>query len=161
FIPDSYLRASVDDRLSLLQGMMDADGGTYLRPEGGRWSNYSTSNLTLARNLCDLVGSLGGHASIRECKARGGNRSQEYVVTIQQRPDGMCPHRLERKVSLYRGAKPSRNRRRRHISEIESVGYRPVRCITVEHPEHLYITDDYIVTHNSSRVPVFERVQEI
>jgi len=36
-----------------------------------------------------------------------------------------------------------------YISEIKYTGKEETQCIMVDHPDHLYITDDYIVTHNT------------
>lgn len=35
------------------------------------------------------------------------------------------------------------------ISAVKPVGVKEVQCIHIAHPRHLYITDDYIVTHNT------------
>lgn len=35
------------------------------------------------------------------------------------------------------------------LTSIESVGVMATQCISIDHPEHLYITDDFIVTHNT------------
>jgi hypothetical protein len=35
------------------------------------------------------------------------------------------------------------------VQSIEYVKDKPAQCIMVDHPDHLYITDDYIVTHNT------------
>jgi phosphate starvation-inducible PhoH-like protein len=37
----------------------------------------------------------------------------------------------------------------RYIKSIEYVGKKEAQCISVNHPLHLYITDDFIVTHNT------------
>lgn len=36
-----------------------------------------------------------------------------------------------------------------HITKIEKCGRELCRCIMVENPEHLYLTEDFIVTHNT------------
>ena len=35
------------------------------------------------------------------------------------------------------------------LISIKSVSNEPVKCIMIDSPEHLYVTDDYIVTHNT------------
>jgi hypothetical protein len=35
------------------------------------------------------------------------------------------------------------------ISDIKLVSNEPVKCIMIDSPEHLYVTDDFIVTHNT------------
>ena len=37
----------------------------------------------------------------------------------------------------------------RILSHVHPVGVKPVQCIAVDDPDHLYVTDDYIVTHNT------------
>jgi cobaltochelatase CobS len=46
----------------------------------------------------------------------------------------------------------------KYISEVTYKGKEEVRCISVTNPRHLYITDDYIVTHNTYTA---EKVAEI
>lgn len=36
-----------------------------------------------------------------------------------------------------------------HIASVEPIGNKPAQCILIDHPDHLYITDDFIVTHNT------------
>ena len=38
------------------------------------------------------------------------------------------------------------------IVSIEYVGEMPVQCISIDDPEHLYLTDDFIPTHNTSNI---------
>lgn len=38
---------------------------------------------------------------------------------------------------------------RLRVTSIEADGFEEVQCISVDAPDHLYVTDDYIVTHNS------------
>jgi hypothetical protein len=78
---------------------------------------------------------LGEHKEGRIC----------YIVRIKRGP---CPFRLKRKVERW---KPSRrNDAFRFIDRIEQVAEEKSVCIEVDSPEGLYVTSDYIVTHNSS-----------
>lgn len=152
FIPEMYLRASLEDRLELLRGLMDTDGtvaaGT---PE------FSTSSKRLAEDVRELVKSLGGIVGSLRSKiptyrnSTGdvvpGKRAYSFTVKL---PNGIIPFHLKRKASLVK----SENRLTKHgfdqpIKSIERVGSEEVRCISVSGPSHLYITSDYLVTHNS------------
>lgn len=33
---------------------------------------------------------------------------------------------------------------------VESIGFKEAQCISIEHPDHLYVTDQFIVTHNTA-----------
>lgn len=138
FVPDLYLRASVDQRLSVLQGLMDTDG----------YVNKSACEITLAgRPLIDCVGalveSLGGTCTINEKVIDGEVYFRAY---IRMRP-GLCPFRLKRKVDKYQGA-TAQHGPVRSVRAIESDGYEDSTCLVVSSPDSLYLTAHHIVTHN-------------
>ena len=60
FIPEAYLRASVPDRVKLLQGLCDTDG--YVANQ--RLVEVSTASRKLSDGIRELVGSLGGLCSV-------------------------------------------------------------------------------------------------
>jgi hypothetical protein len=41
---------------------------------------------------------------------------------------------------------------RKAIVAIEEDGVEPAQCILIDDPDHLYITDDFIVTHNTTAI---------
>lgn len=43
----------------------------------------------------------------------------------------------------------------KRVTRIEPIGRYEAKCIMVDHPEHLYVTDDYILTHNSGIETLF------
>lgn len=143
FIPSSYLKASIDERVYLLQGLIDADGcvsDTTVR--------YVTNSVQLAHDVQTLVGSLGGMATVRKVKSRS-----TYQVTISKKlPDWIVPARLPRKVENY-------NKRRvlqrvRTLLGAEFSRNVETRCIKVDVSDSLYVTEDFIVTHNTPRMAV-------
>lgn len=140
FIPDRYKFASVPERLALLQGLMDTDGSA---SSGAH--TFCTCSPQLANDMQFLVQSLGGSASMYRRPDKRGYRDM-YVMTISFN-DGTMPFRLKRKVE-------ERAHQRRYwgrkILKIEPTGIKPVRCITVDNPDGLYITDNFVVTHNSA-----------
>lgn len=132
-IHSDYLYSSVDDRIALLRGLMDADGSC-----NGRSSVFHSNNRGLATDVADLVRSLGGEARFREyCRPDQKN----YCVTINLT---VCPFRLERKARRWIPRSP-----KKYILSISEDGREEQQCISVEDPSRLYVTDDYIVTHNT------------
>ena len=133
FIPAIYLQASVKQRLDLLRGLMDTDGCA----EGGNHARYHTKSPQLARDVRELVRSLGGSAIIRKIATRDVLR-----VEIQAED---CPFLLPAKVARW-----SRGTRRRAsaIVSIEPTTEQECRCITVDRPDGLFLVNDYLTGHN-------------
>lgn len=151
FIPEIYLRAKIEDRIALLQGLMDTDGHINTSDQGYSVS-FSTSSPSLMSGIKDLVGSLGGSTTLSTKTRRG---TDEYEIRVKCLPEAITPFRLKRKADRYH---PHRSGQYRHIKSVEHVGSKPVQCILVDYDRHTYITDDYIVTHNTTRVPIYERI---
>lgn len=148
FIPADYLISSIEDRTHLLQGLLDTDG-TVDRRTGS--VSFCTVSGDLADGVVALVRSLGGIAT--RTKARkfythnGESREGQlaHIVTMHL-PNEISPFRLKRKAALVR---PKKHAPRRKIVAVSAVGMKPAQCIAVDHPRHLYVTDDYILTHNT------------
>lgn len=148
FIPADYLISSIEDRTHLLQGLLDTDG-TVDRRTGS--VSFCTVSGDLADGVVALVRSLGGIAT--RTKARkfythnGESREGQlaHIVTMHL-PNEISPFRLTRKAALVR---PKKHAPRRKIVAVSAVGMKPAQCIAVDHPRHLYVTDDYILTHNT------------
>ena len=140
YIPPDYLCASIEDRLALLQGLLDTDGCAH----AGHVSFTSVSRA-LVEGVVDLVRSLGGAARLRK---RQGTKRQAYIVNI--RLPHLTPFRLSRKVSQLQQAKRPWGLDR-IIRSIKPLGVElPMQCIKVDADDGLYVTDDYIVTHNTT-----------
>ncbi|HMS43558.1 MAG TPA: SNF2-related protein, partial [Pyrinomonadaceae bacterium] len=138
-IPFDYLHASVEQRISLLQGLLDTDG--YCSKES-TVQFYSTSEQ-LADDVIFLVRSLGG--LVRKSIKKTTHRDC-YVLTLAL-PDNIKPFRLSRKAMRYQPRvkyKPSRA-----IISVEYVGKKQAQCIKVDAEDSLYVTDDFILTHNT------------
>lgn len=149
FIPDAYLRGSVQQRIELLRGLMDTDG--YVSKDGMTVQFTSTSHM-LADGVKQLVQSLGGIAWIRSkattFKVDGVRKSGRtaYNVSIRM-PVDINPFHLQRKAD--RVNPKTKYLPVRYITAVRSIGNAHAQCISIEHPDHLYVTDDYIVTHNT------------
>lgn len=140
FIPEVYLYSSVEDRISLLQGLMDTDG-TIDKRNGS--PSYSTSSKKLSEDFCELVRSLGGIATISLKKTKC---LDAYVININL-PNNIFPFRLTRKLNYV--IPKSKYLTPRFITNIEYIGQVEQQCIEVDSKEHLYITDNHVVTHNT------------
>ncbi len=157
FIPEHYLRNSATMRLALLQGLLDTDGGPV--PQRGRTCRvqYSTTSARLRDDVVWLVRSLGGVAYSRTRPASGRApgrahgrpvpyRHDAYVLDIRL-PAGLPPFRLVRKRDAYDAA--GGGQPRRYVDSIEALGEQDTMCIQVAAADSLYVTDDFIVTHNT------------
>jgi len=159
FVPKSYLFSSAEQRLALLQGLIDSDGS--VSPEGA--VAFYNSNPQLIEDVKFLVDSLGGNYTLStnppvshystkyDCWF---NSKTGYELRFRLPPD-LVPARLERKASRYKCTKTTVLQRTRGIVDIQPVGHEVVRCITIDREDGLYITDEFIVTHNSPDVRVW------
>jgi len=139
FIPEIYLYNSPEVRIALLQGLLDTDGGSVAQEGRTYRIQYSTTSERLKDQVIFLVRSLGGVAYWRL-------RTDIFVLDIRL-PQTIKPFRLQRKTEIYErtgGGRPMRL-----IKNIEPVGKAETQCIRVAAPDSLYVTDDFILTHNT------------
>lgn len=143
-IPTDYLRASHAQRLALLQGLMDTDG-TWNRAR--KQAVFITTDALLARQVQELVATLGWNAHINPQRASGfGVDTTVYHVSYS--PFGANPFRLTRKARRVR-PEGSRRARYRLVESIEPVPTVTTRCIDVDSPDHLYLaTHAMLPVHN-------------
>ncbi|WP_225099300.1 helicase-related protein [Streptomyces sp. CoH27] len=136
-VPDDFKNTSIKNRLALLQGLLDA-GGTV--GEDGLSISLCSASRRLADDVAWLVRSLGGRARVLPEKAA-------FDVSLAL-PDAYAPFRLARKAERV-SPRPEDDTFRRGIRAVEYVGRKPVQCISVAHPSHAYVTDNFTVTHNT------------
>ncbi len=158
FVPDAYKLTSAENRLALLQGLLDTDGSTQ-----GHNLEFSSTSRQLAEDVLFLVRSLGGTASFAE-------RQTYYTHNLERRaglpsfrlylclPAQMKPFRSAQKAQAY--IPHTKYFPRRAIASVESVGVKSVQCIAVDAADHLYVTDDFIVTHNTFTVAAITKFYE-
>jgi phosphate starvation-inducible PhoH-like protein len=157
FVPAIYLFNSADVRAAVLQGLLDTDGGPVTQVDRSCRIQYATTSPQLRDDVVFLVRSLGGIAYWRTRRAEGrkpgfahgravGYRNDAFVVDIRL-PESIAPFRLSRKRATYDatgGGRPMR-----FIDSIESAGEAEMICISVAAEDSLYLTDDFLVTHNT------------
>ncbi len=147
-IPAPYLRASESQRRALLAGLLDTDG-TVNRTGGVQ---FAVAHQRLADDFCELLASLGYRWGRRTTEVKGRSPASSTCHTItfttadevfwlsrkqlahKERSNGPHPRVLHRFITAAR--------------PIESV---PVRCVEIDHPDHLYLASRAMIpTHNST-----------
>lgn len=157
FIPFDYILNSVQNRMFLLQGLLDGDGyADQLKPG----IEYSTSSKILGNQVVDLVRSLGGKATIsnrtgiyRDEDAEEVYCKTNYRVWIQFFDNTVIPFNLSYKRNWYR--KQTRFKEKAIVS-IKLIGERECQCIAVNSPDGLFVTDGYNLTHNTTLMTQLE-----
>jgi len=145
FVPEEYLYASAEQRLLLLQGLLDTDG----TPQQGT-AGFSSSSKPIRDAVAWLAQSLGAVAYTGEkdshytYKGKRLKGRTAYWTTILM-PEGVNPFK-QRATGYIPNTKyfPARL-----IEKIEPAGEDEVVCISVEAADQLYVSGDCIVTHNT------------
>lgn len=152
-IPEEYLYSTSAVRIAVLQGLLDTDGGT-VESRGQRSTSveYGTVSKALAEQVKFIAQSLGGTASIKEkvpTYTYKGERleGQTFYRMVLHLPSAITPFRLRRKLDKW--VPRTKYEPTRSIESVEVVGREEAVCIRVDHPRHLYVTRDCIVTHNT------------
>lgn len=156
YIPKEYLFNSIKNRVDLLCGLMDSDG--YVNKRG--ICQYSTKSKQLSEDIYFLVRSLGGNASIKTKKVKYYSKKREkyivcgvcYTITMSFETN-IVPFRYTRKIKRYRPRVKYFNQTK--IVDIQYMRDEETKCILVESDEHTYVTEDFIVTHNTSATTGF------
>jgi phosphate starvation-inducible PhoH-like protein len=157
FVPEAYLHNSAAVRLAVLQGLLDSDGGP-VRQRGRTCKvQYTTCSNRLRDDVLFLVRSLGGVARVSTRRAEGRkpggtldrpvyHREDAHVLDIRL-PAGLPPFRLVGKQEAYDGS--GGGRPMRFVHRIEPAGAAECVCIAVAAKDSLYVTEDFLVTHNT------------
>ncbi len=148
FVPEQYLRASVEQRLALLHGLMDTDGTT-----NGTSTTFDSASKALRDAVVFIVQSLGGKAVSSERQPwftykgirKQGRTSYRAFISM---PPGFKSFSVASKA--LKEVERTKYPPARLIDSIEYVGDEEAQCISVASSTHAYVTDDFIVTHNTS-----------
>lgn len=148
FIPNDYLYNTVEVRLEILRGLIDTDGNV----QKNGVIEFSSSSEQLVKDVQFLVQSLGGTAKISsripKYTYKGEKRQGRMSYRIRINP----PKTLLFHTSQKHSSKIEINRQRdsyRQIKNIAYIGKEICQCIMVDNPTHLYLTDGFVVTHNT------------
>ena len=147
FIPKKYLYSSIENRLKLLKGLMDTDGNV----EISSGAKYTTVSEQLKEEIMELIRGLGGKATYRtekpsvsyinERKVKGTKLVYRIRFNMLENP-----FQLKRKREEFN---PISRNYQKIVTNITKVRQEECQCIMVDHPEHLYVTDGYTLTHNT------------
>lgn len=151
FIPQEYLWGSIEQRKQLLFGLMDTDGSV----DKKNAFSYSTTSEKLKDDFIYLCRSLG-----YICTVGIDERSNKYTsgvaYDIRIQTDDVIfsskkhMDRYNKNYELY-----IKNRKYGKTNDhvlIKSIRYdreEEAQCIYVEDKDHLYITNDFVATHNT------------
>lgn len=139
FVPSEYFVGSVDDRLALLQGVLDTKGWVC---GGGKGVCFTTSSPKLANGITEIVESLGGTASKDESDFSSGDVGLEITLPEKFEPFRLSEEGWKYDDECYDG--PTRT-----IASITPEPDEDSVCIRVEAEDQLYVTRHHIVTHNT------------
>lgn len=150
FIPDQYKYGSIEQRYELIRGLMDTDG--YISKDGSM--SFVNTSKYLIDDFVEVLRSLGILCSVsKRAPGKGGTHNGRaifgtkfsYVVYIKGNPDIFHLSRKKNRVKKNR-----KFSNKVAITNIEYLGEQEKqRCIFVSNENHLYLTRDYIPTHNS------------
>lgn len=163
-IPEAYKLASIEDRYKLIQGLMDTDGS--ITKANGRYHvKFTTTSEKLKDDFIEVMGSLG-----YVCSYRIDGRSEKYTAEkayeIKINIPNSEKHKLfslSRKKNIAKECidKPQhRKYDRTTIINIRDLGYKEeMTCFYVDNEKHLFLMNNYIVTHNTSCLT--ERIRQL
>ena len=152
FIPEEYKFGSIEQRLMLINGLFDTDGTVGKKCKD---VSYCTTSKKMAHDIQEILWSLGAKCSIDEKPCKYVDKNGERIVTGRigytlrvsyKKPKDLFY--LPRKKELCADKYESKQLRR-YVRNIELVSNEEAQCIMIDDDKHLYITDDYIITHNT------------
>ncbi|WP_028984618.1 replicative DNA helicase [Sporichthya polymorpha] len=160
-IPTEYLRASEAQRRALLAGLLDTDGTV----SGTGSPQFTSTSATLARDVYELICSLGYRAGISTRRVRGKTEASSVAYTITF-PTTDQVFRLERKHRVhkerYTRRQTTSRTRTRFIVDVRTTPSVPVRCVQVDAADSLYLAGRSLIpTHNSTLALDFLRAASI
>ena len=128
FIPKTYLYSSLHTRYKLLEGLLDTDG--HINKRG--LYEYSTVSDILMKDFLEL--------------SRGLGHSVEYRLHDRRRDSGSYSNNSIHRIVQLKGFKYGHK-----IKSIEATGrFTDMQCIKVSNSDNLYVTDNYVLTHNTT-----------
>lgn len=156
-IPEIYQTASIEQRVALLQGLMDTDGSC----DRTGTATFVNKSESLAADIERLAIGLGLKPNRRLVNGSFEGRPYPYWHVSFQARAPFAVFRLVRKQVRAPKSKPIGSNRHRIVC-VEPVASVPVSCIQVDRPDGLYLIGRHcIATHNSTVITFAGSFQEI
>lgn len=153
-IPNVYLYNSPDVRMRLFQGLMDTDGS--ISQCGNRFHvSYSSTSYKLLKQIQWLLYSFGWSGRIIVDKRGSRKYTSGFCGIVIFRIPNSCKRKLftyPEKLEIANRASQFYQKDMYSLLLIKDIRFshrENCRCIMVDNPEHLYLTEDFIVTHNT------------
>jgi hypothetical protein len=142
YIPKNYIFSSINQRLELLTGLMDAGGN--VSDKGV--CEYSQSNKQLINDIRLILSTLGIKSKITEKRVKG----QSFYTIIFSTSKYNVFKSIE-KLTKQQNSKNNPKSTRLYIKSITPAESVPVRCLTVDNDDHMFLCGNTLVpTHNST-----------
>jgi predicted phage terminase large subunit-like protein len=132
FIPEEYISASVEDRFNLMQGLFD----TACFTSNGDKDVFYTSTAKIKDGVCEILQSLGFITTVFM-------QGTDFFIHIKGADQNKL-FRLDRKKSRTKAKNAGLG-----IVSIEKICEDYATCISISGDDKLFITTNYIVTHNT------------
>ena len=149
YIPEEYFYGDPEQRLDLLRGLLDTDGSFSYNSKNRHKVHYTSVSLKLAEGVIRLARSLGMVASLstyHRIKVYKGVSKVKVGYRVSIKSKDLNPFLLPRKADQWT---PSTKWLSRRFISVEQVEDEDSTCILVSNPDHLYLTNDFIPTHNT------------
>jgi len=146
-IPDEYKYNTKEIRLSIIQGIMDTDG--YI--SDGR-AEISITSEKMAHDIKEIISSLGGVCSVKTRTSWYTYKGEKKIGMPVYRcyikhnnPEELFKLTRKKRLAVKRTTYPVR----RVIRDIVQIGEQEAQCILIDSNEHLYLTNNCVITHNT------------
>ena len=151
FIPQEYLFASIEQRKQLLYGLMDSDGNI----DSKNRYRFSTTSERIKDGFIELCRGLGYVVTVGEDRREKVKSGITWTIRIHTNDIIFSSNKHIERYNKNKESEIGREKRCEYVNDhikitnIEYVGNMEAQCIMVSNKDHVYCTDDYIVTHNT------------
>jgi len=148
-IPKDYIFNSIENRLALIQGLMDTDGSVSNKGS----CEFYQKNIHIIEQFRFILSSLGVKSTLR---SKIINNETYYTVAFCNRKYDFF--RLKRKLDVQKERFISDHLKNNffYIKSMEETDTVPVKCIQVDNPSHLFLCGNSLIpTHNTEAIRAF------
>lgn len=144
-IPEIYQRSSQEQRISLIRGLMDADG---FYDKVHKMFIMSTDNFWQADGLIKLLSSLGIKSTFNQV-TRPGFTQNRICYDVKFKTSKFNPFLCRNQEVICEEGKTSEYYSIKKIEKCEQV---PTQCLEVDSPTHTFLCTKFmLVTHNTNK----------